>query len=496
MKRVAIVGAGVAGLSTGCYARMNGFESAIYEMHPLPGGVCTSWNRGVYTFDHCLHWVLGSNRGSSLYPIFQELGVAQEVRFHHTDRFRRIDARGRTLVVYTDLDRLEGELLRLFPEEESAIRRFLKLVRFYTRFRPPLDADFGSFRLADMLKMLPYLPSFNRLRKSTIEEFLGMFRSPDLREMLSQMFKVEGMPAIMAVMPLAYFHNREGGYPLGGSLRFARAIEKRFTELGGTVHYSRRVRRIVVEDGTAVALELDTGERVPADIVVSAADGRMTLYELLGGRYLTPELSALYENPHLWPPLISISLGVNRDLSGEVEINSFRLEKPIHIAGRAVEWMGFFHYCHDPSFAPPGKSVLELQIETDYDYWRRLYRQPAEYRAEKRRVLDACLRQLEARLAGISSQVEVSDVATPVTWERYTGNWRGSYQGWLPSVQLFGKFLPRQLPGLQGFYMTGQWTSPGGGVPMCMSQARRLLKHICAREQRPFKTTHPGHPAG
>ena len=492
MSTVAVIGAGVAGLSTGCYARMNGFETEIYEMHSLPGGVCTSWTRSGYKFDHCLHWVLGSNLHSSLYPIFEELGVAQQVRFHHTERFRRIEAGGKSLVVYTDLTRLEEELLRLFPEERRAIQGFVKLVRFYTGFRPPLDADFGSFGLGDILKMLPYLPSFGWLKRTTIEDFLGRFSSPQLREMLGQMFKVRGMPALMAVMPLAYFHNQEGGYPLGGSLHFARAIEKRYTGLGGTVHYSRRVRRILLDGNKAVGLELEGGQRVSADIVISAADGRTTLYELLAGQYLTPKLKAMYEQPQLWPPLISVSLGVDRDLSAEVEITNFKLDRPARIAGREVDWLGYFLYCHDPAFAPPGKSVLEMQIETDYDYWRRLYEEPKEYAAEKQRVLSTCLLELEKRFPGISAQVEVTDVATPLTWERYTGNWRGSYEGWLPTVELFGKFLPRELPGLKGFYMTGQWTSPGGGVPMCMSQARRLVKHLCTRERRGFTTSVPG----
>jgi phytoene dehydrogenase-like protein len=51
-------------------------------------------------------------------------------------------------------------------------------------------------------------------------------------------------------------------------------------------------------------------------------------------------------------------------------------------------------------------------------------------------------------------------------------------------VKLFGKYLPKELPGLQNFYMTGQWTFPGGGVPMCISQARRLVKLICEKEKK------------
>lgn len=64
-KKIIIIGAGIAGLSAGCYARMNGYEAEIYEMHDKPGGLCTSWKREGYTIDGCIHWLIGSNPNSS-----------------------------------------------------------------------------------------------------------------------------------------------------------------------------------------------------------------------------------------------------------------------------------------------------------------------------------------------------------------------------------------------------------------------------------------------
>ncbi len=49
-KTLAIIGAGVAGLAAGCYVRMNGYTTHIFEKEPRPGGVCTSWRRGEYVF--------------------------------------------------------------------------------------------------------------------------------------------------------------------------------------------------------------------------------------------------------------------------------------------------------------------------------------------------------------------------------------------------------------------------------------------------------------
>lgn len=489
MAKLIIIGAGIAGLSTGCYAQMNGYETEIYESHSLPGGVCTSWRRGDYLFDHCLHWVLGSGPQNTLYPLFEELGVVPAVRFHFTNRFRVIRSGDMSVTVYTDIERLEAELLRVFPHEAKAIRRMTRLVRRYTQFRPPMESDFGSFTFGEMAGMLPFLPTLFRLMRTSVEQYLEMFRDPQLREILYQMFPVPSLPALMVILPLAYFHNKEGGYPLGGSLGFARAIERRYLELGGRINYGRPVKRVLVESDAVTGVETVDGERHLADAVVSACDGRQTLFGMLGGHYLTPRLQAMYADPSLWPPILSVSLGVKRDLTGEPEILNHKLAEPWHIAGQRVEWLGCFMYGHDPVFAPPGKGVIEVQIETDYDYWRDLYADRPRYRAAKQAVLELCMAELEKIYPGIADQVEVSDVATPVTWERYTGNWRGSYQGWIPTVELFGKNLPNELPGLRGFYMTGQWTFLGGGVPMCMAQARRLVQHMCRQAGKGFRVS-------
>jgi phytoene dehydrogenase-like protein len=42
-----IIGAGIAGLAAGCYARVNGYDVRLLEMHDKPGGLCTSWQRDL-----------------------------------------------------------------------------------------------------------------------------------------------------------------------------------------------------------------------------------------------------------------------------------------------------------------------------------------------------------------------------------------------------------------------------------------------------------------
>ncbi|RME34100.1 MAG: NAD(P)/FAD-dependent oxidoreductase [Thermoflexia bacterium] len=80
-RSVIIIGAGVAGLSAGRYAQMYGYQSHIFEMHTLPGGLCTSWQRKGYTIDGCIHWLVGSSPSSPLYPLWEEVGAVRGKEF-------------------------------------------------------------------------------------------------------------------------------------------------------------------------------------------------------------------------------------------------------------------------------------------------------------------------------------------------------------------------------------------------------------------------------
>jgi phytoene dehydrogenase-like protein len=102
---------------------------------------------------------------------------------------------------------------------------------------------------------------------------------------------------------------------------------------------------------------------------------------------------------------------------------------------------------------------------------------------------------LERRLPGISGQIEVVDVSTPMTVERYTGNWQGSMEGWLMTpdtpTDVMIKGLDKTLPGLANFYMAGQWVEPTGSVPGAASSGRGVIRMICKRDRKAFRTSLP-----
>jgi phytoene dehydrogenase-like protein len=497
-KSIIIIGAGIAGLAAGCYGQMNGYHTRIFELHDKPGGLCTAWKRKGYTFDGCIHWLVGSGPGQTFHRVWEELGAVQGRQMVNHEEFVRVEgAGGKTFVVYTDVDRLEQHMKALAPADARTIDEFIGAVRLFTRFAPPLDAPKGLFGGLQMaIRMLPLMGTFRKYSKTSVQDFVRRFSDPFLRQALALVFDMPDFPMLAVLMTLAYMHNRNAGFPIGGSLEFSRAIERRYLDLGGEIYYKARVERILVERDRAVGVRLADGTAHRADFVISAADGHATIFDMLEGKYVHDEIRGCYEKWPTFPPLVQVSLGVARDLSNEPHAFSYPLDEPVTIAGEVQKRMGVKHYGYDPTLAPAGKSVVEVMFPANYAYWKGLVEERERYEAEKQQVALTVIGQLEKRFPGLTGDIEAVDVATPLTYERYTGNWQGSMEGWMITTKtmglvMTGKGMSKTLPGLENLYMAGQWVEPGGGVPTAAMSGRNVIRTICQRDGKSFVTTVP-----
>jgi hypothetical protein len=155
--------------------------------------------------------------------------------------------------------------------------------------------------------------------------------------------------------------------------------------------------------------------------------------------------------------------------------------------------MYFFYrnYAFDPDMAPRGKSVLLSMFLSEWSHWEKLKGDPAAYKAEKERTAEECIGALETRYPGIRTKVEMVDVATPLTYERYTGNWKGTHMTWQPNPEFERRhrFIPKTVPGLEGFYLASMWTNAPGGLPGAADAGRGVAQLLCARDRKRFVTT-------
>lgn len=502
-RSIIVIGAGLSGLAAGCYGRMNDYKTQIFEMHDMAGGVCTAWERKGYTIDGAVNWVAGTKPGESFYRFWQELGVAQNWSVYNHERSHVVENReGKAFTVYCDADRLERHMLELAPEDGEAIRELCGAIRRASRFSMRADKPQELCGPIDMLRMVGQLPMMRFMKKwstVTVGDFMARLKSPFLREVLPIAFEPE-WPLVMFLMMLALQHRKAAGYVIGGALPLVRSVESRYLELGGEVRYDARVEKILVENDRAVGVRLADGSDHHADWVISAADGRTTIFDMLDGKYTDSAIEERYEHPKLFKPLVYVSLGVAAELEelpASIGGLFYPLDSPITIAGREEKTMCVRTYSFDPTLAPAGKNVLIVQYESDYDYWKELSEDRKRYKAEKARIVKEVIAGLEQRFPGIGKHVEMTDVATPVTWERYTGNWRGSYEGWMFDEDSFISSMKKTLPGLERFYMAGQWVNPGGGIPTAVMSGSHTIQLICKKEGKKYRCTAPGGtPAG
>lgn len=490
---VIIIGAGIAGLAAGCYAQMNGYETQIFEMHDKAGGLCTSWKRKGYTVDGSLHWLLGTAPGNKFYTLWEELGAIQGKNIIYGQEYAQlVDTDGRTFHLYTNIDRLEKHMNEFSPADAKATEELIAALRAMTKFdlpslkAPELSGPLDKVQM--MLSVAPVMGTMSKYTNMSMGQFAEKFSDPLIRYALKNAFLAD-MPMTTFLATMAWFHNKSQGSIEGGSLEFAKGIERRYIALGGKITFKAKVEKILVDNGRVAGVRLADDTEHRADIVVSACDGHNTIFGMLEGKFVNDEINNFYTSFPVFPPGIQVSMGFNYDLSAEPDTQIILLEKPFVAGGRSMEYLYFKHYGRDATMAPKGKSVVTVFCLSDYAFWKKLGEDRTAYEAEKKKFADFAIAGLDRKYPGISQKLEFVDVATPLTYERYTGNWQGSYMGWMniSSPQVVGK----SLPGLKNFYMAGMWTQTGGGVPTAALTARHVVELMCKADGRKFLTTIP-----
>jgi len=495
-KKILIIGGGIAGLSAGSYLQRNGYNTEIFEAHNLPGGVCTAWKRGEYTFDYCIHWLMGTNESSGFHTIWEELGALEDeegkkTQIQNFEKFTSVELKnGEVVPLYADLNKLEQEFLKLAPEDEKNIRKFIKDLKKLADFKEGVVNDQGSIidKISFWFKnTIPFLKLIKYVRMS-MEELSEKWENPQLKEIFSCVIP-SSWSALSLLLGLAKQHVQAAGYPIGGSLPFVRNIERKYLKLGGEINYSSKVEKILVKNDQAIGIRLENGEEYYGDEIISAADGHTTLFKMLEGEYLSSKLEKAYEEFSLFPSSIHLGFGVNKDLSELPHSMLLNFSDPLILPdGSEHEYINLMVYHFDPTLAPEGKTPVTVLLNTWKDeYWQELAEEvPERYKKEKKRIGEDVLNILEERFPGFSEAVEQIDISTPHTVKRYTNNWHGSYEGFAPTPEALMTKLPKEIPGLDNCYMIGQWTEPGGGIPSAALNGRNITRKLCKKDNKEF----------
>ena len=492
-KKIIVIGAGLAGLAAGIYARINGYDAHIFEHGNQPGGVSATWKRKGFRIDGGIHFYMGYRPGQPVHRLYRELGIDQADQYHRMDIYARFldPASGRRVDLLRDLDRFGADLKAISSMDAGFIEGFIAAAKAFKKAdfitplaKPPeLSGFWDTARM--MMKMRKTLRYYTGRYNQPMSKFTQGLNSSWLRQVFEHIFLPE-VPVWFVLFLLGMLADGNIALRADGSAGFARALEKRFTDLGGQITYQATVKEILVESDRACGIRLANADRHQADVVISAADGYATIFEFLDGRYTDRDIRERYRTWPLIKPVVMISYGVDRELPDEPWMVVLKSTFDITAGHLVDQWLSIRIFNYGPAFSPPGKTVIQIMAESRWQPWRELRDDMQAYRSEKQLLADQVLETISDVWPGIGTQVEMVDVATPYTYWRYTLNRRGAYEGFDITPETINTKLKRTLPGLRNFYMAGQWTSPGGGVVPSLMTGRHAVMLLCHDDNKPF----------
>jgi len=478
-----IIGSGMGGMTCGSLLAKHGLNTLIVEQHSRPGGYVTSYKRKGFSFD-VVHVIGGLRKDAPLERVFTYLGMSKKITFTEVDKTFQYIYPDMSLNCWTDIDRYEEELVRHFPAEEKGINRYIEASKRIW------DEILSSYYHPTALQFLRYpfrFPHLVRYQNATHQEFLDKFISDSkLKEILGSGWGYLGLSnrrisALYMVGMYMSYHAGGAWYPKGGYQAMSDAFAERFRELGGTLRLRTRVKKILIEQGKAGGVELETGEVVKGARVISNADTKRTFQELVGADAVSRTFAANIEGLEQSVSGLVVHLGINKELSRDLHCGCIMVFPEYGIAehqfslaevGQIEEGAGKFGFglsvasLKDPAAAPPGCHALDLiYMPAPYHYknfWLRENKE--EYNRLKEKLADNLIRATEKIIPDLSRHIVVKDISTPLTYERYTGATGGAwYDAACTPQQSQMKRSPVTTP-IKNLYLTGAKAFPGPGM--------------------------------
>ena len=491
-KKVIVIGAGVSGLVAGVYARLAGFDVDIYEYHNVVGGNCTGWNRKGYHIDGCVQWLTGTKNGTGVNKIWRTCGaLSDDTPIYNTHKIASTIHEGKTYHLSSDIDEIERDFLEISPDDSVIIKKFIKNIKRFKNLNAPVDKPFEEMNIFGFMPLIWKMIKSGKPEKETetmtIKDYIEEFESPVIRQLLACVFPGE-MPAYALFYSLGIRTSGDGGWPMGGSLSFMKRIQQRFEELGGKIHLGCEVDKIVVKDFVATGIKIKNDDReITTDYIISAVDGEMLLGKLLENKYYDDYFEKRYSDTESYLLLTGsyVSFGTTADLS-EYPHNVFvKTKSPLQLNNTELNNFNVKIYNFDSYLSQEGKTVMSVLLtENEFDYWKSLKENdPQKYKEEKNRIADWVMEGILGVFPELEGKFDMSDVATPLTFNRYCNSYRGAYMSFIPYGNVKMKFHKGKIVGLKNLFLAGQGAIPVGGLPLAAIAGKFATQRLIKAEK-------------
>lgn len=498
MKRAVIIGGGVAGLSAGIFGTLLGYECHLFEKNPHPGGQLTGWKRGDYLIDNCMHWLNGTHPRDPMYATWQQLGMlCGEMPLWRPSVFYASEWKGIRLEMGRDLQKTKQQMLALSPVDKKEIERLTDAVERVGKSMLVATEPMVGRLLHVSNTAMAYASSWLRYGRMTTRELSECFCHPLLRAMLTD-FIGGPFSALAWIFAYAAFTVGDADLPAGGSYAAAARMTQRFLSVGGRLHTSAPVARILLSGGRAVGVETVSGEVYEADHVICATDPAVTFGRLLPRQYMPRKLQQAFSRPDRYVRYSAIHAAfacpaecapaahtLIFDLPSCVEVPAGLAEDALSPASPPYGRMAIKVYTHEKGFAPKGMCVLQVLQFLPWERaraWVGLRHRPDEYRRAKQRYALLCMEALEKKFS-LTGKLQPLDVWTPATYERYTGANDGGFLGFVLSPNNLLYRLSPKMPELENVWLATQWQRAPGGLPVAALAGKRAARAMAAADE-------------
>jgi len=481
-----VIGSGFGGLAAAIRLSCKGYHVQVLEKLDAPGGRASVHKQDGFTFD------AGPTIITAPY-LLEELWTLCGRQFSHDitlkemEPFYRIRFDDGSWFDYSGNDKtMRSEIARFASDDLAGYDRFMVEANLAHKLG---FEDLGGVTFDSIWDLLAAVPNMVRMRawRSIYALVAKHIKNPKLRMVFSfHPLLIGGNPfSVTSVYSLINTLERRFGvhWAMGGTGALIKGLVNLLEERGAQVRCSAPVTRILIENGRAVGVELQNGETLRSDIVVSNADTAWTYKNLVDKKYRNHWTDRKIANGKYSMSLFVWYFGTKKqyhDVPHHMIMLGPRYRELLtDIFKRHKLADDFSLYLHrpsasDPSVAPAGcdafyvlAPVPHLGSGTDWSKQAEPFRQSIQNLLEK------------TVMPGLGAEVISQKLMTPQDFHDNLWSYKGAAFGLEPLLLQSAWFRPHnRSEDVPGLYMVGAGTHPGAGVPGVLMSAKALEKVI------------------
>ncbi len=467
-----VVGAGNGGVSAAAQLAAKGVKVLLLEQHNLPGGFATSFVRGRFEFEGAMHLVADvgtpASPGGVRTYLEKDLGIHLDW-FEIPEAFRLIlTDPGEELDVTVPYGRQPfiDAVEKAVPGSRQVVTDYVDLwmevvdaLTYLGESRGSPDRKVLTSKYANFLKTAPY----------TVDQVAKAMRiPPQAQKILHALWTYLGPPTdrmnftVFAGM-MAKLVAFSAFIPRHRSHEFTATVEARVRALGGESEFNTRVEQILVDKGQVTGVVTSKGERIATRHVVSNASPTLVYNRLIAPQSEVPPIAYRLTNARKdATSALTVYLGLDASAQ-ELGLKEYsylvyahmdtpRLYKTFETLGVPKATASSCLNNALPDASPPGTCIVAITTLFRPEAWKDV--KPEEYVAVKNRIARGLIADFEKGTgAPLSKHIEEIEVATPLTYARYTGSHGGTIYGYEPDP--WDSLIPRMMAISEEKYIQG-----------------------------------------